>query len=187
MKPICVLFIIVMVFYCFDSFAMDSSTADYTIGQEMYRYDYSFVKGKAQPTYVITLKPFADLITLQDPANMDQRNTNDRHRDACIIYFESGSNMLIDSEEKKLYRLLNILNRKQAVNIAGYTSQAGGFEINNRLAWQRAKNVADWFRSHSIKVGQVIGKPKCCYVSDLEPAKNRRVEIVFTTEVKCVR
>ncbi len=162
------------------AFATDLDTATHTIGQKNYQYDYyGLVKGVDKPAYVVIPKPFSDSIIPQRHSHQDQNSTYLHGNDTYIIHFDFGSSELSRTEKQKLYRLATITSKKQVVSVTGYTCPAGTFEVNNQLAWDRARKVASWLKKHGIKVQRISGKPKCCYASDTHLAKNRRVEIVF--------
>ena len=180
MKPIFIVLVLsIALLLSVGTFASDMDSAGRTIGEKLHRYEYGPVKGTSVQTYVVTRRPFVDSTTMTVPKLPKPVPITPHETQTWVVHFDFGSSEISESEEKKLYRLSNIIDRDQVVDVAGYTCQTGGFEVNDRLAWQRAKNVADLLKSHGVNVGEVIGKPMCCYVSELEPAINRRVEIVL--------
>jgi outer membrane protein OmpA-like peptidoglycan-associated protein len=62
------------------------------------------------------------------------------------------------------------------VRIRGFTCDMGPKAWNDRLAMKRAVNVANLLGKASLKVDQVFGEGKCCFVPG-EKRLSRRVEI----------
>lgn len=173
-----------MVAAIFISKALATDTATHTIGQKNYRHDYGLVKGIEKPAYVLMPKPFADPVIIQTSPHQEQNNIHQHVNTTHVIHFDFGSSELSRTEKQKLYRLATIVSKKPVVRVTGYTCPKGTFEVNNKLAWDRARTVAVWLKKQDIKVQRISGKPKCCYVSSSHPAENRRVEIVFNHKPK---
>ena len=181
MKPITSFFVLMVTAAIFSN-ALATDTATHTIDQQNHQYDYGLVKGIEKPAYVITPKPFADPIIDQNPSHKNQIAFPKPVTAAHVVHFQFGSSELSNAEVQKLDQLVTIVGKQPVISVTGYTCPKGTFEVNDRLAWDRARTVTAWLKKQGIKVRRISGKPKCCYVSTEHPAENRRVEIVFNTK-----
>lgn len=102
------------------------------------------------------------------------------------VFFPIGTSDLNAQETQKLMHLVQGLKHNPAISVSvtGYTCWLGSDEYNRKLALNRAKTVGDIIKQAGIQVRSVTGKSKCCFISDTDPAKNRRVEIAVVPPVK---
>lgn len=63
------------------------------------------------------------------------------------------------------------------IRVDGYTCKLGSKKHNDKLAVRRAKSVAAALKRHGINVTNITGEGVCCYVDNMHPEPNRRVEI----------
>lgn len=102
------------------------------------------------------------------------------------IQFEADSNILRDSEKKKLQKLADILNQypNNDLLVTGHTALRGTFESRQELSEQRASAVADYLISLGVKdkyhiftQGKGGQEPIASNDTEAGRSKNRRVEI----------
>lgn len=96
------------------------------------------------------------------------------------IYFDFDKYNIKKSELSKLNSIINTLKKKyqdKTIKVVGYTDWFGKERYNNTLAQNRAYQVALILWKAGLNV-KPEGKGKCCYVDKLNPALNRRVEII---------
>jgi outer membrane protein OmpA-like peptidoglycan-associated protein len=93
------------------------------------------------------------------------------------VYFDFDSSVLMDREKLKILASLNDLKKVKAVMVKGFTCDKGTMQYNDRLALLRARAVAAYLEDNGVKPSVVMGKGKCCYVSE-DKRKNRRAEIL---------
>ncbi|MFY9270795.1 MAG: OmpA family protein [Candidatus Manganitrophaceae bacterium] len=101
-----------------------------------------------------------------------------------VVQFPWNSNALVKTERNKVVKMIARIKeegRDVVVRIVGYTDSLGGKAHNDRLAKKRAETVADIFGLEKIRVAEIRGDGKCCYVSE-KPDLNRRVEITVLGE-----
>lgn len=101
---------------------------------------------------------------------------------AFSVFFPKGSHSLDDKATKDLDRFIHDLKEDQTrpVNVAGYTCRLGSDDYNQKLAMNRARAVADYLDRHGVSVASVTSKSGGGYISDTNPAQNRRVEITLS-------
>lgn len=115
------------------------------------------------------------------------RVPGEKERTPCVlatIYFKLDSDVVRDSEMKKIRKaVLDQLKDKKdlKVSVKGYTCELGTKEHNDGLANRRAKVVAKVLEEAGIRLTQVSGEGKCCYVSE-ELHMNRRSEVFVERE-----
>ena len=99
---------------------------------------------------------------------------------ALSVFFSLNSSAMDAHEIQKLTQFIKKLKQDSAepVDVTGYTCKLGSLAFNKKLALNRAITVADELKKQGIRVGSVTGKAECGYISDTDPAKNRRVEII---------
>jgi outer membrane protein OmpA-like peptidoglycan-associated protein len=99
---------------------------------------------------------------------------------ALSVFFPLGSSALDANEAQKLTQFIKKLKQDSSgsMDVTGYTCRLGSLAFNKKLALNRAITVADELKKQGIRVGSVNGKAGCGYISDTDPAKNRRVEII---------
>ena len=118
--------------------------------------------------------------TIQTEADFTKTHTESIN--AMSVFFPKSSCILDVQEAKKLTQFIKKLKQDSAgpVDVTGYTCRLGSLAFNKKLALNRAITVADELKKHGIRVGPVTGKAGCGYISDTDPAKNRRVEITVS-------
>lgn len=93
------------------------------------------------------------------------------------IYFSFNSYGLSRAEVKHLEDIVR--QGPDSASVTGYTCD---IESNLELSKKRAYTVAEYLRDKGIEVTEVIGKGKCCPVSE-DRKLNRRVELTLKKEV----
>jgi len=116
-------------------------------------------------------------------ANMTERSPEEIQ--PLSVFFQKNSSTLDDQEMKKLNQFIKTLKEDSTgpVNVTGYTCQLGTATYNQKLALNRAKTVGGILKQSGIQVRSIAGKSKCCFISDRDPAQNRRVEITVLPPV----
>lgn len=106
--------------------------------------------------------------------------------DTLVIQFPSGSAALGPGEAKALSQLYGATCGSGRIAIAGRTDSTGSDAINHRLAWTRARVVADHLRDQlGVAPGRLSweGRGACCYVGDnltsIGRQANRRAEVTW--------
>lgn len=107
---------------------------------------------------------------------------SERKINPLIVYFDFNSAVIKKSEMGKLKDLVRYASTRKVKKIIlnGYTDEIGSEEYNYKLAYERANSVKKVLKEKikSKNIEYVINsKGKCCFVSDKDHAKNRRVEI----------
>lgn len=77
-----------------------------------------------------------------------------------MVLFEFGSTVLSETAKAELDSLMP----GKSYTVYGYTCDRGTVKANKRVAFERAKAVADYLTSKGIAVASAAGKPGCCYV-----------------------
>ena len=108
------------------------------------------------------------------------------------IYFDFNDYQLNQSAIETLEKYLSILqkNNKEVlkVDILGYCDSIGGTAYNQKLSLQRGESVRKYLIDKQYNVNSIstkgIGKENPSYPNNTEEnrAKNRRVDVVFTTK-----
>jgi outer membrane protein OmpA-like peptidoglycan-associated protein len=94
------------------------------------------------------------------------------------VYFDFDTHKLKTQEREKIINFSENTDKNTPVKTIGYTCRIGTKEYNDALALKRAKEVSVILKSMGFKNVEVEAFGKCCYVSESENAKNRRVEIL---------
>lgn len=96
------------------------------------------------------------------------------------IHFGKNDYRVTQKEKRKLMHAIAKLKKSNAtIKVAGYTCNLGSKKYNDSVALKRAEAVADILKKNGITVTEVVGKGKCCYISE-DGALNRRVEIAVS-------
>jgi outer membrane protein OmpA-like peptidoglycan-associated protein len=105
------------------------------------------------------------------------------------LYFEEGSDKLLNNSYKALEILVNALNQHpfMEVEIVGYSDNSGNEAVSRKLSKARAKAVYDYLKSQEVinpMVYKGMGPAQPIAPNDTEEnkAKNRRVELVIIKE-----
>ena len=93
------------------------------------------------------------------------------------VFFDVNSSAINPCEAKKLDQFVKKISPGAEIKITGYTCRLGSVEYNQKLAMDRAKSISQFLSNRGVHVQTASGKAGCCYISDTDPAKNRRVEI----------
>ncbi|KQW93209.1 hypothetical protein ASC94_11075 [Massilia sp. Root418] len=106
--------------------------------------------------------------------------------DTLVIQFPSGSAAFGPGEARALSHLSGVMREAGRIAIAGRTDSTGSDAINHRLAWSRARVVADHLRDQlGVAPGRLSweGRGACCYVGDNRTSigrqANRRAEVMW--------
>lgn len=147
------------------------------IHAEKYSYTFEPVRSLAREMFVITE-------TVPDAGSFKTASVSRTHSPASVsetfmVYFDKGSS-IIDAAGFESLKTIHSKIGSGSIAVFGYTSSSGSNELNQKLAWDRAENVSGFFKNRGITVRRVEGKPMCCYLSDSDEWKNRRVEIVLS-------
>ena len=105
------------------------------------------------------------------------------------IHFGLNSSKIQPTDEAKLSAFLkdakemlsNVDSDKKVIAVEGYTCDLGSKRVNDILAKKRAEVVAQRMERMGLKPTSVIGKGKCCYVTEerSQISLNRRAEITI--------
>jgi len=132
---------------------------------------------------------------LTTPYTMRQRAVNAVFGDALkaqpeppakfTLYFITGGSKFTPSSQRDLARVVETVRKRQAVDvvIAGHTDTAGRREVNERLAAQRAADVAQLLVTHGVdrRILTVVSHgerfPLVRTADGVAEPRNRRVEI----------
>jgi outer membrane protein OmpA-like peptidoglycan-associated protein len=119
-------------------------------------------------------------------AEADFTGTHTEVINTLSVFFPKSSSILDAQEIQKLTQFIKRLKKHSfgPVSVTGYTCRLGSGEYNQKLALKRAVTVANAIKKQGIRIGSVTGKAGCCYISDTDPAQNRRVEITVLPPVK---
>lgn len=96
------------------------------------------------------------------------------------IYFSYNSYKLSRVEKKHLENIAG--QCPDSASVIGHTCDIGSESYNLELSKKRALTVATFLKDRGIEVTEVIGKGKCCPVSE-DRKLNRRVELTLKKEV----
>jgi len=134
--------------------------------------DSEAVKIKASQT--ISINP----AKMTAPATSSQFEENARSYPSCkknIVFFPLNGSQIGNSEKDQIKQFMNCIKGKE-VKVTGYTCKIGGKFYNDKLATERAINVAEHLRQEGVVVKEIIGKGQQEYISSVDHV-NRRVEI----------
>lgn len=92
-----------------------------------------------------------------------------------IVFFPLNGSQIGNSERDQIKQFINCIKGKE-VRVTGYTCKIGGKSYNDKLATERALNVAEHLRQEGVVVKEIIGKGQQEYISSVDHV-NRRVEI----------
>jgi outer membrane protein OmpA-like peptidoglycan-associated protein len=92
------------------------------------------------------------------------------------VNFDLNSTRIRPVYKKILNRVATIYSERE-FEVIGYTCPLGTKERNDQVATARAKAVADILTANGGTVTKAFGKPMCCYISETDLRKNRRVEV----------
>ena len=170
------------------------------IRQRPYRYSFEAAVAKEDEQFVVctncpdnqlTLLPVTQKLSVrltfpeppavpaiqQDPEVQHQKGETSQFtgRTATVL-FAFDSAQLSWHERERLTELVKGLPKTSTFDLTGYTCTIGTDAYNERLALNRAKQVAAFLTTGGLTVGGVTGKGKCCPVSN-DKRWNRRVEI----------
>ena len=95
-----------------------------------------------------------------------------------IVFFPLNGSRISNSQIDQIKQFINCLKGKE-VKVTGYTCKIGGKFYNDKLAKERALNVAEYLRQEGVVVKEIIGKGQQDYISSVNHV-NRRVEIEQT-------
>jgi outer membrane protein OmpA-like peptidoglycan-associated protein len=92
-----------------------------------------------------------------------------------IVFFPLNVSRISNSEKDQINQFINCIKGKE-VKVTGYTCKIGGKFYNDKLATERARNVAEHLRQEGVSVKEIIGRGQQEYISGVDHV-NRRVEI----------
>jgi OOP family OmpA-OmpF porin len=101
------------------------------------------------------------------------------------LYFNSGSDVLTDSSERELPKVIAELSRRPGADIVliGHTDRVGSLQDNDALSRKRAQTMARILESRGVAaaVVQAVGRgerePLLATGDEIAEARNRRVEV----------
>lgn len=132
---------------------------------------------------------YDDIVVVSASENIDslpiQIQEHKRVEDLSIIYFDTNSDVIKESEKEKLQKTLKILNdnKSMSITIGGFTDIDGSDTYNIKLGERRAKNVKDYLLQNGYVDNESIniksfGKSQSS--NSVSKAENRHVELFFT-------
>jgi outer membrane protein OmpA-like peptidoglycan-associated protein len=190
------------------SLAVESQAS--TVAQKKYAYVYDAVRGTGSgQEYVICVEPprsplvpelkppsislrFGDQASSLPPLSTPVARVEETASRSCPCEYRLEKTILFPFDRAKvedgsgLSLLANILKQDPSVTgirIRGFTCDMGAKAWNDRLAMRRAVSVAAILGKVGLKVDQVSGEGKCCYVPG-ERRLSRRVEISVMRSAK---
>jgi outer membrane protein OmpA-like peptidoglycan-associated protein len=92
-----------------------------------------------------------------------------------IVFFPLNVSRISNSEKDQIKQFINCIKGRE-VKVTGYTCKIGGKFYNDKLAKERALNVAGYLRQEGVVVKEIIGRGQQEYISGVDHV-NRRVEI----------
>ena len=92
-----------------------------------------------------------------------------------IVFFPLNKSQISNAEKDQIKQFMNCIKERE-VKVTGYTCKIGGKFYNDKLATERALNVAGYLRQEGVVVKEIIGKGQQEYISGVDHV-NRRVEI----------
>ena len=92
-----------------------------------------------------------------------------------IVFFPLNKSQISNSEKDQINQFINCIKGRE-VRVTGYTCKIGRKFYNDKLATERALNVAEYLRQEGVLVKEIIGKGQQDYISGVDHV-NRRVEI----------
>ena len=92
-----------------------------------------------------------------------------------IVFFPLNKSQISNSEKDQIKQFINCIKGRE-VRVTGYTCKIGSKSYNDKLATERALNVAGYLRQEGVVVKEIIGKGQQEYISGVDHV-NRRVEI----------
>lgn len=117
----------------------------------------------------------AKVLAAVQPTKEASKDCDDCEQKHIVYQFKKGSSKLNRMVRDQLAQIIPFIEDR-TVTVEGFTCPRGGSRINNILAKDRAKNVADYLKKNGVEVKSVSGKGKSNYISEDERL-NRRVEI----------
>ena len=131
---------------------------------------------------------YDDLMVESSIENMDsfptQIQDDNKATDLFIIYFDTNSDVVIESEKEKLKKNIKTLNdnKNMSITIGGFTDNDGSDAYNIKLGERRAKNVKDYLLQNGYQDNENIAIKSFGKISSSDAAskaKSRRVELFF--------
>ena len=92
-----------------------------------------------------------------------------------IVFFPLSKSQISNSEIDQINQFINCIKGKE-VKVTGYTCKIGGKLYNDKLAIERALNVAGYLRQEGVVIKEISGEGQQDYISSIDHV-NRRVEI----------
>jgi outer membrane protein OmpA-like peptidoglycan-associated protein len=136
--------------------------------------------------------PVQERVAINNPPVQQTVMTEKKDSDnTCLlgrVQFDLNDSTLKPEEQQKLKdKIIQPLKKikNPIIHVHGYTCELGTKEYNDKLALNRAKEVAKFLESNGVKPEMVMGEGKCCYISDDLPV-NRRAEITFINDASVV-
>ncbi len=135
--------------------------------------DSSFViTQQCKKNHLVAKKPVHLSIHINQDAGTTKSITTS-HSLPWVILFNLNEAYLDDSDRL----IMNQIPFGSRVRVTGYTCSIGSKDYNDKLSLQRAEAVANYLRSHKVKIISISGRGECCPVSTTDLGKNRRVLI----------
>jgi len=144
-----------------------------------------------QSSDTISDKSSSKVSTSVVPEKIDQESVSPKEEPVKItenvdkntkvtVYFNFDSDRLSASAVKELDALISHYKEPDTIHITGFTCRIGSKSYNDNLAYRRALRVKKYLHSRNINARIIMHwKGKCCYLSDTDLSRNRRVEITF--------
>ncbi len=131
---------------------------------------------------VLTKKPQPPTLAIrvvepEEPIKEVKEETKEKQELKLTVHFDFDSYKLKPQAKEILLSHLDELKRAQKIEIYGYTCDIGTKQYNLKLSQKRAEAVAEFLKTHGVKVDHVEGKGECCFVSK-DRRLNRRAEVI---------
>jgi outer membrane protein OmpA-like peptidoglycan-associated protein len=129
-------------------------------------------------TPVVPEKTDQESVSLKEEPVKIAENVDENTK--VTVYFNFDSDRLSGSAVKELDSFISHYKIPDTIHITGFTCEIGSKSYNDNLAYRRALRVKEYLRSHNVNARMIIHwKGKCCYLSNTDLSRNRRVEITF--------
>jgi outer membrane protein OmpA-like peptidoglycan-associated protein len=127
---------------------------------------------------VIPVLQMSKSLTSSNRDTNDSAALNKTALNKISIHFGLGSSEISASERKFINTFVTSLSPDAVVDVIGHSCWIGSEEYNIVLSKRRASNIAEYLKSMKINVRQEEGKGESMLIDKINPAPNRRVDII---------
>ncbi|WP_243374651.1 OmpA family protein [Geotalea sp. SG265] len=124
----------------------------------------------------IILEPVQIESRSQEPKIEQKEEINEVKRLVTVRFNKDSYKLTTESKKIIAGVSKDFQGKNTGIVVTGFTCDLGSQEVNDRLAYKRAKAVAKFLDTRGVKAVEIVAKGKCCY-SGLGHEIDRRVEI----------